>query len=152
MDSSAQSVLADVNGSMPELVDVVRRCSQRSLEWFRRPIEVENKSTSTSADGTAGFDPVTKADRVVEDLLREFLSERFPAVGVYGEERGKSGPEDLRWIIDPIDGTRAFVTGRPMWGTLLGLEIGSVPVAGIMHIPTLDESYWAISDLSLIHI
>ena len=144
MDSSAHEVLADVDRSASELVGVVRRCSRRSLEWFRRPIEVENKRGS-GAVPAEGFDPVTVADRLVEDLLREYLTERFPTVGIYGEERGKSGSEQLRWVIDPIDGTRAFVTGRPMWGTLLGLEVDSKPVAGFMHIPTLDESYWAIS-------
>lgn len=147
MDSSTQALLADVDRSTSELVGVLRRCSRRSLEWFRRPVEVQNKLAPASSDSTAStdFDPVTKADRLVEDLLREFLTERFPTVGIYGEERGESGPQNVRWIIDPIDGTRAFVTGRPMWGTLLGLEVESVPMAGFMHIPTLDESYWAVS-------
>lgn len=120
-----------------EITEIVRRAGNRSLDWFRRPVTVENKRV----DGD--FDPVTEADRVVEDEIRSALMERFPDHAVMGEERGESGSGRYRWVIDPIDGTRAFVSGQPMWGTLLGFEVDGVPVAGWMHQPVLDETHVA---------
>ncbi len=121
---------------------MVQAASRLALGWFRGagadPLTVENK---LAAEGR--FDPVTAADRAVEDALRDALLERFPAHLVYGEERGVSGdPSSVyRWVIDPIDGTRAFVTGQPQWGTLLGLQRGDDVIAGWLHQPTLGHTY-----------
>jgi histidinol phosphatase-like enzyme (inositol monophosphatase family) len=79
----------------------------------------------------------------VEDNLRAALHQMFPDHEVLGEERGLSGSGSYRWLIDPIDGTRSFVSGNPLWGTLLGLEHDGRPVAGWLHQPTLDETWVA---------
>lgn len=115
---------------------LVRNASRRSLAWYRRTIEVDNKLAD-------GYDPVTEADRVVEDEIRDGLGRLFPDHAILGEERGETGSGPYRWTIDPIDGTRAFVIGQPMWGTLVGLQARGVPVAGWMHQPVLDETHVA---------
>lgn len=124
----------DIADHLDEVEEMVRASSVRSLEWYRRLERVDNKSVD-------GFDPVTEADRAVESDLRRRLSQRFPGHAILGEEYGLSGSGRYRWIIDPIDGTRAFITGQPMWGTLLGLQDDGRPVAGWMHLPVLDETY-----------
>ena len=122
--------------SIDDLTEEFVAASRRSLDWFGKPLEVGNKSAS-------GFDPVTEADRHVEDLIRSVILDRFPDHTVVGEERGhKQGSnQEVEWIVDPIDGTRAFITGRPMWGTLVGVRVSGVPVAGWMHVPVLDHTY-----------
>lgn len=107
---------------------------------FRTPLPEVDKG------GPAGYDPVTDADRRTEELLRAGLREAFPATRVEGEEGGGTGPDDarVRWVIDPIDGTKAYVTGVPMWGVLLGLVIDDRPVAGWMRQPFLDETFGAV--------
>ena len=83
---------------------------------FRRPITVENKSPNA-------FDPVTNADRAIERVLRTAIVARYPEHGIVAEEEGeRSGAGEYTWFIDPIDGTRAFMTGSPLWGTLIGLS------------------------------
>lgn len=125
----------DLASRLDELTDAFVGASRRSLEWFGRPLEVDNKAA-------AGFDPVTVADRSIEDLVREVISSRFPDHTIVGEERETIlGTADVEWIIDPIDGTRAFITGRPMWGTLVGVSVAGTPIAGWMHLPVLDETY-----------
>ncbi len=135
----------DPTRDLDEVTALVREASRCSLDWFRRPMDVINKladRAGPSEDGHAApFDPVTAADRAVEDALRASLTERFPGHEILGEERGLSGDGDWRWIIDPIDGTRAFITGQPMWGTLLGLRHLDTMVAGWLHNPVLDQTY-----------
>ncbi len=123
-----------VAACLDEVAEMVRASSMHSLQWYRRLDRIDNKSV-------AGFDPVTEADRAVESKLRAMLGHRFPGHAILGEEFGLSGRGRYRWIIDPIDGTRAFITGQPMWGTLLGLQDRGLPVAGWMHLPVLDETY-----------
>lgn len=128
---------------------MVRAASTLALDWFRRPLLIENKESDPGR-----YDPVTIADRAVEDALRAALQSRFPDHQVLGEERGVSGPVEARsagtgpaatyrWVIDPIDGTRAFVTGQPQWGTLLGLQLGDRVLGGWLHQPTLGHTYVA---------
>jgi myo-inositol-1(or 4)-monophosphatase len=89
-----------------------------------------------------GFDPVTRADREVETFLRDAIAQRFPAHGIFGEEHGRSaGVDAWEWIIDPIDGTRSFISGSPAWGTLIGLRYEERPLAGVVHVPYLRETY-----------
>ncbi|MEL7208088.1 MAG: inositol monophosphatase family protein, partial [Actinomycetota bacterium] len=116
----------DIEPHRRAVTDLVTRASNGALAWYRRPLTVENKHDT-------GFDPVTAADRAVEDEIRAGLSRLFPDHAVYGEERGTTGAGRYRWIIDPIDGTRAFIAGQPMWGTLVGFEVDGRPVAGWMH-------------------
>jgi myo-inositol-1(or 4)-monophosphatase len=106
--------------------------------YFRRRIEVTDK-------GPAGFfDPVTEADRRAEQTMRELIGRTYPRDGVLGEEFGhQAGDSSFRWVLDPIDGTRAFIAGQPMWGTLIALEHKGEPVLGILDQPFLDERFTA---------
>ncbi len=109
-----------------------------TLRYFRQPVDVSNK-----AEGKA-FDPVTVADREAELVIREVLARDFPEIGFYGEEHAPEfGDSGLLWVVDPIDGTRAFVSGMPMWGTLIGLFDGQKVVMGFLDQPVLDERYVA---------
>lgn len=126
--------LFDVTPHVDTVTELVRRAGSRSLAWYRRLNRVENKAS-------AGFDPVTEADRAVESELRLGLGRLFPDHAVHGEEFGSTGDGRCRWTIDPIDGTRSFITGQPLWGTLLGLQLDGQPVAGWMYLPVLDEMY-----------
>ena len=86
--------------------------------------------------------PVTIADRTAELAMRAVLSERFPDHGILGEEFGLDRPESrMRWVLDPIDGTRAFITGRPTFGTLIGLLEDGVPILGIVDQPATGERW-----------
>jgi len=89
------------------------------------------------------YDPVTDADRRIEALIRERLGARFPDHRIVGEEQGDSGAGTTYWIIDPIDGTRSFISGMPTWGILLGLVVDGRAVAGIMYQPFTGETYLA---------
>lgn len=115
----------------------IQRAGQLALRYFRQPLEIDNK-----LDG-GRFDPVTRADREVEAYLRAELGRRFPGVGVVGEEEGITpGDSDLSWVIDPIDGTKAFISGLPTWGLLLGLRQGERVLAGLMNQPMTGELYY----------
>lgn len=86
--------------------------------------------------------PVTIADRAAEQAMRAVLTERFPNHGVLGEEFGLDRPEaEMRWVLDPIDGTRAFITGRPTFGTLIALFQDSRPILGIIDQPVTGERW-----------
>lgn len=108
-----------------------------ALEYFRRGAAVDNKQHG------GPFDPVTEADRRVEALIRQRLSAAFPHHRIVGEEQGTSGAGSTYWTIDPIDGTRSFISGMPTWGILLGLVVDGRAVAGIMHQPFTGETYLA---------
>jgi histidinol phosphatase-like enzyme (inositol monophosphatase family) len=108
-----------------------------ALEYFRRSMAVEDKRPGVY------YDPVTEADKRVETLIRERLGARFPDHRIVGEEHGDSGEGSTYWIIDPIDGTRSFISGMPTWGILLGLVVDGQAVAGIMHQPFTGETYLA---------
>jgi myo-inositol-1(or 4)-monophosphatase len=89
------------------------------------------------------YDPVTEADRRIEALIRERLRDAFPSHRVVGEEHGAEGEGEVCWYIDPIDGTRAFISGMPTWGILLGLVVEGRPQVGIMHQPFTRETWYA---------
>ncbi len=116
------------------------------LKYFRKQVVVENKSRS-------GFDPVTQADKAAERVIAKTLKFRFPGHSVTGEEFGHvNGSSPYRWVIDPIDGTRAFIMGSPLWGTLIGLLEGDKPVLGIMNQPFTGERYWAGEKASYVRL
>ena len=131
---------------MAQVTDLVADAGSEALAWFRpqrtsgngraAPLVVDNKR-----DGSGDFDPVTEADRSVEQIIRTALTKLFPGDAITGEEFGTTGSGRRCWFIDPIDGTRAFVTGQPMWGTLVGLMADGTPIAGWMHLPVLNETY-----------
>ena len=104
---------------------------------FRTALAIDDKSAS------GDFDPVTAADRLVESAIRERIAARFPDHGIVGEEYGVAhGSSAWRWIVDPIDGTRAFMIGLPVWGCLLGLLRNDEPVLGFMHQPVVGETFY----------
>jgi myo-inositol-1(or 4)-monophosphatase len=127
---------AQVEERLSVALPLVEKAGLLALEHFRKPIAVENKL------GGGGFDPVTVADRGVEALIRAGLGKAWPDSPIQGEEEGFTpGDSAWSWIIDPIDGTRAFISGVPGWGILLGLLKDGRPVAGIMRQPYLDETF-----------
>ena len=105
--------------------------------WFRVTLAVTDKGT-----GRAGFDPVTEADREAESAMRRAIKARYPRHGILGEEHGhEPGTDPLTWVLDPIDGTRAFICGMPQWGTLIALNDGKHPVLGIVDQPITHERW-----------
>lgn len=107
------------------------RCVVRP--WFRRGVDVDSKKDAS---------PVTVADRTAERVMRAILAERLPEHGVFGEEFGQDNAgADYQWLLDPVDGTRAFVTGRPLFGTLIALFHKGEPVLGILDQPVLAERW-----------
>ena len=90
------------------------------------------------------FDPVTAADRDAESAIREGLAETYPSHGILGEEFGlQDGEAEYCWVIDPIDGTRSFILGLPLWGTLIGLTRLGAPLLGLMDQPFTGERFWS---------
>ena len=117
-------------------VELVRDAGKTTLSWFRdADLQVDRKS-----DGT----PVTAADRAAERLVRERIAEQFPADGVLGEEEPETaGMSGRRWIVDPIDGTKAFTRGVPLYSTLLALDDEHGPAVGVIGLPALGQVVYA---------
>jgi myo-inositol-1(or 4)-monophosphatase len=106
------------------------------LPHFRVGTKIENKEKKT------GFDPVTQADKAAERAIRALIEASYPSHGIRGEEYGnKPANSSYTWVIDPIDGTRAFVSGLPVWGVLIGLLKDGVPVLGLMDQPFTGERF-----------
>lgn len=124
----------------PELVDtavaLLRQAGELTLTYFRNPdLAIDRKG-----DGT----PVTVADRAAERMLREEIENRFPDDGILGEEEAeKIGTSGRRWIIDPIDGTKAFTHGVPLYTNLLALEDSNGIALGVINVPALGETVYA---------
>jgi histidinol phosphatase-like enzyme (inositol monophosphatase family) len=117
----------------------------RTLAGFRTPLAVENKWQT-------GFDPVTAADKDAEIAIRAVLGAAFPDHGIIGEEwDAKASASAFDWIVDPIDGTRAFISGVPVWGTLIGLLHGGRAVAGLMAQPFTGEMWLAVGGEGKFH-
>lgn len=119
-----------------ELADMARATT---LRYFRQPLSVEHKTDAS---------PVTIADRTTEQRLRALIRDRFPEHGLYGEEYGQDQDNSsrYRWIIDPIDGTKSFISGMPTFGTLLALLDGNRPLIGVIDMPALGERWCGASD------
>ncbi|MHC5234060.1 histidinol-phosphatase [Brucella sp. LJL56] len=117
--------------------EVAAAAARETLPRFRRLTEIDNKYS-------VGFDPVTEADRAAERAIRAVIGSAFPDHGILGEEYG---PENIDrshvWVIDPIDGTRAFISGLPVWGTLLGLTVDGDAKAGMMSQPFTGELFYS---------
>ncbi|NND50535.1 MAG: histidinol-phosphatase, partial [Rhizobiales bacterium] len=108
-----------------------------TLAHFRKAGVVENK-----ADAVGGFDPVTKADRDAEAAMRAIIEQACPDHTIRGEEQAeRTGSSDFVWHIDPIDGTRSFIVGVPLWGTLIGLEYQEKPILGVLDQPHIGERF-----------
>ncbi|MCL5269253.1 MAG: inositol monophosphatase family protein [bacterium] len=112
--------------------DLAREAGQVTLKYFRTRLDVETKADDS---------PVTVADRETERLIRRRIEARFPDHGILGEEFGETRPgAEFRWIIDPIDGTKSFIHGVPLYTVLLALEWAGDARVGVIHNPPLDET------------
>ena len=108
-----------------------------TLPLFRTGLAVDNKLSE-------GFDPVTEADKGAETAIRAVIAEAFPDHAIIGEEWGTTGESEYSWIIDPVDGTRAFISGAPVWGTLIGFAHRGTAIAGLMSQPFIGETFLAV--------
>ncbi len=108
---------------------LARQAGKITLDYFARPIEVDLKGDNS---------PVTIADRKAEEFIRDQIERRFPDHGILGEEHGASRPDaDFQWIVDPIDGTKSFVRGVPLYGVMIALEERGESRVGVIHHPAL---------------
>jgi len=107
------------------------------LPFFRSALSAQDKSRG------GAFDPVTEADRAGEVVMRQLIKRHFPTHGIVGEEFGAERADaEYVWVLDPIDGTRAFMAGLPLWGTLIGLTRRGAPAFGMMHQPFTGERFF----------
>jgi len=112
---------------------------RRTLAYFNTGVAVEIKADDT---------PVTRADRESEQLIRERIARSYPEHSILGEEGGRQdGDPDYRWIIDPIDGTKTFIRGVPLYGVMIGVEVKGRPAVGVVYMPALDEMLTAATGL-----
>jgi len=121
--------------SLKELLDVATDAARlggtRALSYFKTGVAVETKADNT---------PVTRADRESEEVIRGVIAKHFPDHAVVGEELGtQSGNPDYRWIVDPIDGTKSFIAGVPLWGVLIGVEVKGAASVGVIYCAAQDE-------------
>src|SRR5205807_1432009 len=121
--------------SLPNLLAVATEAAylggRRTLAYFNTGVAVELKADDT---------PVTCADRESERLIRDRIARSFPSHSILGEEGGlQEGDPDYRWIIDPIDGTKTFIHGVPLYGVLIGVVVQDRPAVGVVYMPALDE-------------
>lgn len=130
------------NADIDELLGVAHALADAArgpiLEYFRSDGLFADNKLSTSG----GFDPVTAADKAAEAAMRAVLAERRPADGIFGEEHGRTdGSSGLTWVLDPIDGTRAFLAGAPTFGVLIAVHDGTKPILGIIDQPYIGERF-----------
>ena len=111
--------------------------SGETLPRFRTELDVEEKFKPGYR-----FDPVTLADKEAERVLRDLISSEYPDHAILGEEYGETGTGPWKWVIDPVDGTRPFICGIPVWGTLIGLTLEDRSVMGMMSQPFTKERFW----------
>ena len=117
-------------------VELSHEAARTALPFFRGEFAQENKA------GPGAFDPVTEADRAAEAAIRRLIAARYPEHGVIGEEYGEDRPDaEHVWVLDPIDGTRAFIAGLPLWTTLVALRHDGAPVIGAIGQPYLGEIF-----------
>jgi len=121
---------------LEQAVDIVRAAGELTLRWFQSP----ELSIDAKGDGT----PVTEADRAAERFLREEIARRWPDDAVMGEEEAdKPGTSGRTWIIDPIDGTKAFTHGVPLYSNLLAMNDEHGPAIGVINVPAIGVTVWA---------
>ncbi|MBI3924625.1 MAG: histidinol phosphate phosphatase [Armatimonadetes bacterium] len=134
--------MSTVNLDLQELLefalDAVWEAGRVTLGFYQTSVEAERKADNT---------PVTEADRQAEERLRQLIGRRYPEHRVLGEELGGAPGEGLTWVIDPIDGTKSFICGVPLYANLLALLLDREPVLGILHFPALQETVYAARGL-----
>jgi histidinol-phosphatase len=126
--------MIDLDAALAAATEAAREAGRIALRYYENGFDVVIKADQT---------PVTQADREAEQAIEQVLARAFPAYGVLGEEFGSRGGQDVRWIIDPIDGTKNFVRHIPFWATLIALEDHGEVVAGVIHNPATGEIYTA---------
>jgi histidinol phosphatase-like enzyme (inositol monophosphatase family) len=133
-DSRKGSKMSDeIDAVLATAIALTREASAIPMSYFRKPLDLVAKADAS---------PVTIADRATEAFLRDRLAAAFPQDGLLGEEFGVTeGSGDALWVIDPIDGTRSFITGQPLFGMLLGRVQAGVPQIGVVRMPALDETF-----------
>ncbi len=120
-------------------IEAAWQAGRITLRYFQTGVAVEQKADES---------PVTAADRDAETKLRNLIAARFPDDGIVGEEHGdKAGTTGRRWIVDPIDGTKSFVHGVPLYGVMVGVEVDGDPAVGAVHFPALNEMICAAKGL-----
>ena len=118
--------------------DLATQSGAAILPFFRAHFGMDDKAKGSGR----AFDPVTEADRAAESAMRRMIGAAFPTHGILGEEFGSEHTDaEYVWVLDPIDGTRAFIAGLPTWGTLIGLTRNGAAVRGLMHQPYLGERF-----------
>lgn len=136
--------------TLPEdLIDRLAATAHRAADAARAPSLAHFRGDGLTADNKAvggKFDPVTRADRETEAAIRAVISAERPEDSVLGEEEAAhAGSSGLTWVIDPIDGTRAYLIGAPTWGVLIALNDGERPAIGIVDQPFVGERFWSNS-------
>lgn len=110
---------------------VARRAGDHTLNYFKKDLKIERKADDS---------PVTIADKEAELIMRSMILDTFPDYGILGEEHGRVNPDSsVQWILDPIDGTKSFIHGIPLYTTLIGILVNDMPVAGVIYAPAMDE-------------
>jgi histidinol-phosphatase len=126
---------ATIRAQLDFALDAAWQAGRITLGYFQTGLTVERKADDS---------PVTIADRGAEQKLRDLIERSWPDHGIIGEEFGESAvKQQFTWVIDPIDGTKSFVQGVPLYGVLLALLDGSTPIVGIAHFPALNETVYA---------
>ncbi len=135
---------------IPFLHELAETAAARTRPLFRRALTIENKAKHGADDGIGdGLDPVTAADREAEAAMRRLINDRYPGHGILGEEFGAENLDaDWVWVLDPIDGTRGYLCGIPLWGTLIGLRHEGEPVLGMISQPILNERFFGSAEAS----
>jgi histidinol-phosphatase len=131
----------DIGGraAFDDLIGAVLEAGEVALTLYRQ-------GAGSRAEKKPDRSPVTEADRAVESHLASFVRARFPSATFFGEEHGgdRERTDGLRFVVDPIDGTRAFLRGLPTWSILVGLELAGEPVAGVAYMPAAGDLFWAV--------
>ena len=118
------------------IADLAKASGEAIIPFFRTTMTMRDKSAGRA------FDPVTEADRAAETTMRQMIMDTFPAHGIVGEEfPDHQADAEYVWVIDPIDGTKSFISGLPTWGTLICLEHNGQPAYGLMHQPFTRERF-----------
>ena len=131
-------------GAAPENLELLKialktaeLAEENILKYYQNNVGVEWKADKT---------PVTIADKGTEELARTFWAKETPGFGVIGEEFGIESPDaEFQWVIDPIDGTKSFIHGVPLFGTLIGLYHKNVPIASVIRLPAMKSAVWAVN-------
>lgn len=131
-------MVTDRSGAVALALEMAATARSIILDYYRQGVAVEAKSDAS---------PVTLADRGAEAAMRRLINQRFPDHGIFGEEYGvERGDAEHVWVLDPIDGTKSFISGNPLFGTLIALVENGRPVVGLIDMPVLDESWVGADD------